>query len=98
MISICAILIANPGKEAALEDLLLRLVEPVSQEPGTLEYRIHRALDNPGRFFFYEKYTDQAAIDTHMATPHFKELLVKLEGLIAHAPEIVLYEEIASIR
>lgn len=39
----------------------------------------------------------QAAIDVHMTTPHFKDLPVKLEGVIAQAPDIVLYEEIASV-
>lgn len=98
MITICAILVAHPGKEKTLEDILMALVEPISKEPGTLEYKIHRAIDNPGRFYFHEKYTNQAAIDVHMATPHFKDLLVKLEGVIAQAPDIVLYEEVASVR
>ena len=98
MVIISAVLQANPGKEDELEKLLLTLLDPVSKETDTLEYRIHRALDNPGRFFFYEKYTNRSAIDSHMATPHFKALLVKLDGLIAQPPEIILHEEIGSIR
>jgi len=98
MVVISAVVHANPGKEDELKELLLALLDPVSTETGTLEYRIHRALDNPGRFFFYEKYTDRSAIDNHMATPHFKALLGKLDGLIAQPPEIILHEEIGSIR
>lgn len=98
MVVISAVLHANPGKEDELEKLLLTLLDPVSKEADTLEYKIHRAIDNPGRFFFYEKYTDRSAIDSHMATPHFKTLLGKLDGLIAQSPEIILYEEVGSIR
>lgn len=98
MTSICAILIAKPGKEAELENILLSILEPVSKEAGTLEYKIHRAIDNPGRFFFYEKYADRSAVDTHMATPHFKDLLVKLDGVSNGETDIVLYQEIGSIR
>lgn len=98
MITISAILTAAPGKEAALEKRLLALLPPVSREPGTLEYRIHRAHDRPGYFFFYEKYVDRAAIDHHMATPHFKALLDDLQGLVAQPPEIILHDEIGSIR
>lgn len=98
MTTISAVVLAIPGKEKELEALLLTLLQPVSTEAGTLEYKIHRAIDNPARFFFYEKYVDRAAIDSHMATPHFQALLGKLEGLIAQPPEIILYDEIGSIR
>jgi len=97
MISICATLFAHPGKEKELEDILLSVLAPTAKETGTLEYKIHRALENPGRFFFYEKYADREALDTHMATPHFQELLRRLEGVIAQEPDIVLHEEIGAI-
>ena len=98
MVVISAVLQANPGKEDKLEKLLLSLLVPVSKEADTLEYKIHRAIDTPGRFFFYEKYTDRSAIDSHIATPHFKALLSRLDGLIAQPPEIILHEELGSIR
>ena len=98
MISISAILIAVPGKEAALEKRLLALLPLVSREPGTIGYRIHRTQDKPGHFFFYEKYIDRAAIDLHMSTPHFKALLDDLQGLIVQPPEIIRHDEIGSIR
>ena len=74
------------------------MLRPVATEPGTQEYRIHQGIDDPDRFFFYEKYVDRAAVDAHMATTHFRTLLGRLDGLIAQPPEIVLHEEIGSIR
>ena len=37
------------------------------------------AAENPDLFLLYEHYTDQAALDAHRNTPHFKEII---EGTI----------------
>ncbi len=35
-------------------------------------YLVHRSPTDPRRFFLYEQYTDQAALDAHRASPHFQ--------------------------
>lgn len=98
MIIIKAILQAKKGQEKALEAATSAMIPQVQNEPGALVYALHRAADNPGRFFFYEKYADQAAVDFHMATPYLKELLQKVEGLLAEPPDIEFYEEITAVK
>lgn len=97
MVIISAVLQAKPGKEKQLEALLLAMLEPVSKEEGTLEYRFHRALDDAGRFFFFEKYQDRDAIDAHVATPHYQALQGNIADLLAQPMEVALYEELGTI-
>ncbi len=36
-------------------------------------YQSHRSTSDPRKFFLYEQYEDQAALDFHRASPHFAE-------------------------
>ncbi len=42
----------------------------------------------PGRFFFYEEWKDQAAIDFHFAQPYCLEFIAKARALSSSPPEI----------
>jgi len=97
VIIISAVLKAKPGKEAELETLLTSLFSKVKQEAGVLEYVLHRAQGDAGKFFFYEKYKDQHAVDVHMSTSYLQEAFAKYDGLLSEKTEVEFYEEIASI-
>lgn len=98
MITLTAILRAKQGREAELESLLKAVVPKVEAEAGTLRYILHRHTGEPGTFFFYEQYTDKAALDFHSSTPYLKELFGSIADLLAEKPVISLYEEIAAIQ
>jgi quinol monooxygenase YgiN len=66
---------AAAGREEDLELALSALVAPTRAEPGCLAYRLHCDPESPGKFMFYEKFADQAALDAHIASPHFQELV-----------------------
>jgi quinol monooxygenase YgiN len=66
---------ALPGREDDLTRELSALVEPTRKEPGCLVYELHVDPENPGKLMFYEKFADQAALDFHVSTSHFKKLL-----------------------
>ncbi len=95
---IAAVFQAKPGKEKELESTLKMLIPKVESEQGALQYTLHRSVADGGKFFFYEKYADQDAVNHHMATPYLKEVLDALGGLIEKEPIIEFYEEIAAIR
>ncbi|WP_263769314.1 putative quinol monooxygenase [Propionivibrio soli] len=97
MIVVTAIFDARPGCEAKLEAALRELVGKVAPEPGALEYALHRSPTAPGRFYFYERYRDQAAVDVHMATPYLKRVLELVPELCACAPTVDFYEPLVSI-
>lgn len=52
-------------------------------EPGCRVYSAHRSPADPRKFFLYEQYDDQAAIDAHCAAPYFLDHAVN--GLFAIA-------------
>ncbi|MCG2799372.1 MAG: antibiotic biosynthesis monooxygenase [Cellulomonas sp.] len=88
---------AAPGKEAELEAALLAMIEPVRAEDGVLEYTLHRSPTIAGSFLFYERYRDQATIESHSATPYLAALLARVPELCAQPPVITTYEPVASI-
>jgi quinol monooxygenase YgiN len=89
---------ARSGEESKMADALKAMVPRVEQEEGTLVYTLHQAQKDPTQFLFYEKYTDAQALKAHSTTPYFKELFGALAPLLDGAPEIEMYDEIASIK
>lgn len=63
---------AATGREEDLARELRALVAPTRQEPGCLAYELHFDPESPGRFMFYEKFADQAALDAHVGSAHFQ--------------------------
>ena len=47
-----------------------------AHEPGNLLYVTHQDPKDPTHFLFYEQYANQAALDAHVASAHYKELVV----------------------
>ena len=56
-------------------------------EPGCLRFDVIQAKDDPNRFYFYEVYRDQAALEAHRQTPHFKLYAEKTAPWLAAPPE-----------
>lgn len=97
MIVVSAFFRAREGREAELEAALLGMIPHVQDEAGAVVYALHRSRVRAGHFFFYEKYTDQAAVDAHMSKPYLKALLDVIEPLLAAPLEVDLHEEVGSI-
>jgi len=84
-ISMAIVLVAKvkvkPGNEAEVEKAFRAMIGKVrANEPGTLQYVLHRSTQDPTTFVFYEEYTDQAAMDAHGKTEHMKEMGGALAG------------------
>ncbi len=65
--------VAKPGKADEVARALDQLRAASANEPGLLEYRVHRDTDDPNAFFLFEVYEDAAAYDQHLASAHFRE-------------------------
>ncbi|HPI91865.1 MAG TPA: putative quinol monooxygenase [Deltaproteobacteria bacterium] len=98
MIVVVAVMKAQQGKEKEMEDALRAIVPQVDAEEGTLQYILHRARKDPGKFILYEKYRDKEALNVHSATPHFADLFARIGPLLDGAPTIDVLEELASIK
>ena len=77
MLTVFAFAQARPGKEKELKEALLTLVAHTRQETGCINYDLHRHLDQPGKFAFYENWVDKAALEQHRASPHMLRLSVQ---------------------
>jgi quinol monooxygenase YgiN len=62
---------AKPGHEDALRTALLTMIAPSRAEAGCVQYTLHELLDEPGHFYFYEVWKDEAAFEFHTRTPYF---------------------------
>lgn len=79
MICVAVTYVVQPEHVDRAVELFKVLTEHTRAEPGCRTYLAHRSASDPRRFFLYEQYDDQAALDAHRAAPHF-EIYVK-EGL-----------------
>jgi quinol monooxygenase YgiN len=66
-------------KEGEL-DAVLAALRPLTEasraEPGCLMYQPHRDPENPNVIFLYEQYADEAALQAHGESEHFKTYAV----------------------
>ena len=83
---------AKPGCEKAVEDALLAMIPGVQEEKDTLTYTLHRDVNDPGSFMYYEAYTDENAFKYHGSTQHFQTLTKALDGILACSPVETFYE------
>ncbi|HQI80781.1 MAG TPA: putative quinol monooxygenase [Deltaproteobacteria bacterium] len=97
MIVVVAIMKAQAGREQEMEDALRGMIPKVESEEGTLQYALHRARKDKGKFLFFEKYRDKDALNAHSATPYFAELFARIGPLLDGSPTIEIMEEIAAI-
>jgi quinol monooxygenase YgiN len=95
MLTIIAEIAAKPGKEAALHEALLTLIEPTRKEAGCVEYYLHQSTVEQGRFFFYENWASQEAFQQHMESAHLGAVAARLEELTAEEPRILTLVRIA---
>ncbi|MFO2466342.1 antibiotic biosynthesis monooxygenase [Pseudomonas sp. 15FMM2] len=91
-----AVLKARPGKEQALKEGLLALVEPTRTEPGNLDYVLFELRDEPGTFYMREAFKDQAALDTHFAMPYFKRFAATADDLLKEPLQLIFLEQVSN--
>jgi len=59
-----------------IAEVLRKLTEASRQEPGCVTYIPHFVDGDPATVVIYEQYTNEAALDAHRNTSHFKEYAV----------------------
>ncbi len=80
---VIAEIVAKKDKAAEVRALLVPYAEKSAREPGCQKYVLMEVIAEPGRFLTYERWTDKAALDAHMVTPDIKEIVPKLEPILA---------------
>ncbi|MFO0909406.1 MAG: putative quinol monooxygenase [Isosphaeraceae bacterium] len=73
MICVAVTYVIQPGREEEAVGLFQALTAATRAEPGCRFYLAHRSTTDPRKFFLYEQYDDEAALDAHRASPHFDQ-------------------------
>lgn len=94
-ITVVAQLHAKPGEEARVQRELLSLLAPTHNEPGCLNYDLHRPADTPALFLFHENWASKADLDQHLKSPHLQAALANVRERLARPPQITIWEKVA---
>jgi quinol monooxygenase YgiN len=85
--------VARKGRENQLRELLRGMLVPTRAESGCKLYELYES-NTKGRFYFYELWESQAALDRHATSAHFKRLEQTLGELIQEPFEVNTLEKI----
>ncbi len=94
MVVIAAVIQVNQGKGEEFEKGFRQLQPKVLKDPGAIAYILHRSVNDPCKFFFYEKYESDEAVKYHTSTEHFKAFFQKMGPIMKGKPEITYYQEV----
>ena len=71
MVVLAVTWMAKTGRESEAVTIFEKLSAESRKEPGCVMYQVHKHKTDSRRFFIYEQYKDDAALEAHRATPHF---------------------------
>lgn len=83
---------AKSGQENKVRQLCESILAPTRQEPGCINYYCHQDPKDPTQFMFYENWTNQAALDAHLVTPHITKFFQEVSDLLEKPPEIFAWK------
>lgn len=92
MISIVAKFNVQVDKKDEFLALAKELVVKSNQEEGCIAYEINQNLEDSSVFAMLEQWKDEAAIDAHNNSDHFKAIVPQLSGLCE--VEVDLYKQV----
>jgi quinol monooxygenase YgiN len=85
---------ARADKIADTKKLLLWLAEQSRAERGCVGYHVLQGVAEPHIFALEEEWDSQAALEAHVSTPHVQQSYAQAGGLVAAAPDRVVYKTI----
>ncbi len=89
-VKVVAFVSVKPDQEEAFVAAARICISASRAEPGVLHYDLWREVDGERRFVFNELYVDDAAVQAHMASDHFKAFGAAARDLAAARPSITV--------
>ena len=87
--------VARKGKEDQLKKLFQGMLTPTRAGPGCRLYELYES-GEWGRFYFHELWENQAALEQHAASPHYKHLGLVVRDLLEEPFEVNILKEVLS--
>lgn len=92
MIVLAAKFVGKPERRGSIISLAATVAKPSRAESGCISYNFYEQQPTNNEFLFFEEWADQAALDYHFQTPHFKKFMEQFPDLIQGKPLIRVYE------
>ena len=92
MVVLAVTWMAKTGRESEVAVLFEKLTAESRKEPGCVMYQVHKHKTEARRFFIYEQYKDDAALEAHRTSPHFLQHARKELPKVADRVEGNLFE------
>jgi quinol monooxygenase YgiN len=92
MVVLAVTWMAKTGRESEVAEVFEKLTAESRKEPGCVVYQVHKHKTEARRFFIYEQYKDDAALEAHRTAPHFLQYAKKDLPKIADRVEGHLFE------
>jgi quinol monooxygenase YgiN len=92
MVKLIARIDVKPGHEEVVAAALRELAPPSQAEAGCIRYEVCRVKDDATKLLVLEEWESQAALDEHMATPHFQAFAGKIGEALAGPPSLEFIE------
>ena len=95
VVGVVATLKVAEGKASDFEAVFRDLAAQVkANEPGNQMYRVFKSRKDAETYVVMEIYTDQAALEAHGASDHFKAAGPKIAPTLAGRPDIQYFDAI----
>ena len=94
MIVLLVQFVVKPGQEQRARELIGIMEQQTRKEPGCVQYVGHQSTEDPRRFFFYEAYKDEAALQAHRDAPYFAANVTNGLDKIIERRERALYRPV----
>jgi quinol monooxygenase YgiN len=82
MLAVAVNVVCKQGHESDVREVFRLLTPPTMAEDGCIVFRAHVDRDDPRRILIYELWVDEAALQNHRETEHYRQYLPVLDGLI----------------
>ena len=92
MVVLAVTWMAKAGHDAEVVQIFAKLTEESRKESGCMMYQVHRHKTEPRRFFIYEQYKDDAALEAHRTASHFLQYARKELPKVSDRVEGNLFE------
>lgn len=89
-VKVIAFVSVKPGQEDSFVAAARDCIAASRAEPGVLHYDLWQEVNGERRFVFNKLYVDDAAVEAHMASDHFRAFGMAARDLAAARPSITV--------
>jgi quinol monooxygenase YgiN len=93
---VMAVFKAKEGREREVSEALSEVAAQTHEEEGCLLYALHSSPHEEGRFGLIERWTDQEALNEHLAKPYIQALGERAGDVLAEPPQVYFLDPLAA--